>query len=103
MIPGAAASGVPNLICFSGNREGMDDREGLINCAKGLRQIMPDAEKHGVTIVMELMNSYGHRDYMCDKTPWGAALCEMEGSERFKLLYDINHMQIIKGNINYMR
>lgn len=99
MIPKAAAAGVPNLICFSGNREGMDDREGLINCAKGLRQIMPDAEKHGVTIVMELLNSYGHRDYMCDKTPWGAALCEMTGSERFKLLYDIYHMQIMEGNI----
>lgn len=98
-IPKAAAAGVPNLICFSGNREGMDDREGLINCAKGLRQIMPDAEKHGVTIVMELLNSYGHRDYMCDKTPWGAALCEMVGSERFKLLYDIYHMQIMEGNI----
>ncbi|MBW6501567.1 MAG: TIM barrel protein [Bacteroidales bacterium] len=99
MIPKAAAAGVPNLICFSGNREGMDDREGLINCAKGLRQIMPDAEKHGVTIVMELLNSYGHRDYMCDKTPWGAALCEMVSSDRFKLLYDIYHMQIMEGNI----
>lgn len=99
MIPRAAAAGVPNLICFSGNREGLNDNEGLINCAKGIRRLMPSAEKHGVTIIMELLNSYGHKDYQCDKTSWGAALCEMVGSERFRLLYDIYHMQIMEGNI----
>ncbi len=99
MIPKAAAAGVPNLICFSGNREGLNDNEGLINCAIGLRKIMPTAEKNGVTIIMELLNSYGHKDYQCDHTSWGAALAEMVGSERFKLLYDIYHMQIMEGNV----
>jgi hydroxypyruvate isomerase len=99
MIPKAAAAGVPNLICFSGNREGQNDNEGLITCAKGLRILMPTAEKYGVTIIMELLNSYGHKDYQCDKTTWGSALCEMIGSDRFKLLYDIYHMQIMEGNI----
>ena len=99
MIPKASEAGVPNLICFSGNREGQNDNEGLINCAKGLRKITPTAEKYGVTIIMELLNSYGHKDYQCDKTTWGAALCEMVGSERFKLLYDIYHMQIMEGNV----
>jgi hydroxypyruvate isomerase len=99
MIPKASAAGVPNLICFSGNREGQNDNEGMINCAKGLRKLMPSAEKYGVTIIMELLNSYGHKDYQCDKTTWGSALCEMVGSERFKLLYDIYHMQIMEGNV----
>ncbi|MDP4222867.1 MAG: TIM barrel protein [Bacteroidota bacterium] len=99
MIPKAAAAGVPNLICFSGNREGLDNNEGLINCAIGLRKLMPTAEKYGVTIIMELLNSYGHKDYQCDRSSWGAALAEMVGSERFKLLYDIYHMQIMEGNI----
>lgn len=99
MIPRAAAAGIPNLICFSGNREGQDDNEGLLNCAAGIRKIMPLAEKHGVTILMELLNSYQHADYQCDRTSWGAALCEMVGSERFKLLYDIYHMQIMEGNV----
>ena len=99
MIPKAAAAGVPNLICFSGNREGQNDNEGMINCAKGLRKLMPSAEKYGVTIIMELLNSYGHKDYQCDKTAWGSALCEMVVSDRFKLLYDIYHMQIMEGNI----
>ncbi len=99
MIPKAAEAGVPNLICFSGNNEGQDRNVGMINCAIGLRKLMPLAEKHGVTIIMELLNSYGHTDYQCDKTAWGAALCEMVGSPRFKLLYDIFHMQIMEGNI----
>lgn len=99
MIPKAAAAGVPNLICFSGNREGQNDNEGMVNCAIGIRKIMPTAEKYGVTIIIELLNSYGHADYQCDKTTWGVALCEMVGSERFKLLYDIYHMQIMEGNI----
>ena len=46
----------PNVICFSGNREGLGDDEGLENCAKGLKQLMPAAEKAGVTICMELLN-----------------------------------------------
>jgi hydroxypyruvate isomerase len=99
IIPKAAEAGIPNLICFSGNREGQNDNEGMINCAKGLRKLMPAAEKYGVTIIMELLNSYGHKDYQCDKTTWGSALCEMVGSERFKLLYDIYHMQIMEGNV----
>ncbi len=99
MIPKAAAAGVLNLICFSGNRDGLSDHDGLINCATGLRKIIPAAEKHGVTIIMELLNGYGHKDYQCDKTSWGAALAEMVGSDRFKLLYDIYHMQIMEGNV----
>jgi hydroxypyruvate isomerase len=99
-IPLAAKYQVPNLIVFSGNRNGMDDETGMINCAKGLRKIMSLAEKHKVSIVMELLNSkVNHKDYMCDRTTWGAALVEMVGSDRFKLLYDIYHMQIMEGDV----
>ena len=99
MIPKAAIAGVPNLICFSGNSEGQHDDEGMINCATGLKKLMPLAEKHGVTIIMELLNINDHQDYQCNNTSWGATLCEMVGSERFKLLYDIYHMQIMEGNV----
>ncbi len=99
-IPLAAKAGIKNIICFSGNRNGMDDETGMINCAKGLRKIMSQAEKNGVTIVMELLNSkVNHKDYQCDHTAWGAALCEMVGSDNFKLLYDIYHMQIMEGDV----
>jgi hydroxypyruvate isomerase len=100
MLPIAKAAGIPQLIVFSGNRKGMDDKEGLKNCAAGLKRITPAAEKHGVTIIMELLNSkVDHHDYMCDKTPWGADLVQQVGSPRFKLLYDIYHMQIMEGDV----
>jgi len=100
MIPKVAEAGYTNLICFSGNRNGMDDAVGLKNCAEGLKQIMPLAEKHGVVIQMELLNSkVNHKDYMCDHSEWGVALCKQIGSENFKLLYDIYHMQIMEGDI----
>jgi hydroxypyruvate isomerase len=99
-IPLVAGAGYKNLICFSGNRNGMDDSVGMKNCADGLKKIMPLAEKHGVIIQMELFNSkVDHKDYMCDKSAWGVALCKMIGSPNFKLLYDIYHMQINEGDV----
>lgn len=96
----AAAAGVPNVICFSGNRAGQGDEEGLRNCAAGLRAVMPTAERLGVNVVMELLNSkVDHPDYQCDRTPWGVELVNRVGSPRFKLLYDIYHMQIMEGDV----
>ncbi len=99
-IAEVAAAGFENVICFSGDREGMADEKGLENCALGLKRIMATAEKHKVTVVMELLNSkVNHKDYMCDHTAWGVDLCKRIGSERFKLLYDIYHMQIMEGDV----
>jgi hydroxypyruvate isomerase len=99
-IPAAADFGAANVICFSGNRKGQDDEEGLKNCAAGLKRIMPLAEKHKVTVCMELLNSkVNHKDYQCDHTAWGVELVKRVGSERFKLLYDIYHMQIMEGDL----
>lgn len=100
MIPKVAEAGYKQLICFSGNRKGKDDETGLKNCVDGLKQILPLAEKHGVVLVMELLNSkLNHKDYQCDHTAWGAELCKRLGSENFKLLYDIYHMQIDEGDV----
>lgn len=100
LIPKAAKAGVKNLITFSGNRNGLSDEQGLINCKIGLQRIMKTAEKHDVTISMELLNSkVNHKDYQADHTEWGAVLCEMVGSDKFKLLYDIYHMQIMEGDV----
>jgi hydroxypyruvate isomerase len=100
MIPLVAKAGHKNLICFSGNREGLDDETGLKNSADGLKQIMSLAEKNKVTIVMELLNSkIDHIDYQCDRTPWGVELVKKVGSGNFKLLYDIYHMQIDEGDV----
>ena len=99
-IKDAADHGIPSMIVMSGNRRGMSDYDGMRNCAVGLRPMVRLAEQAGVTLQMELLNSkVNHPDYMCDRTQWGAALAEMIGSERFKLLYDIYHMQIMEGDI----
>ncbi len=100
VIPQVAAAGYKNLICFSGNRRGMDDETGLRNATEGLKQIIGLAEKNGVTLQMELLNSkIDHKDYMCDKSAWGVELCKRIGSPNFKLLYDIYHMQIDEGDV----
>ncbi|GAB1308475.1 TIM barrel protein [Urechidicola sp. KH5] len=100
LIDKAADAGVKQVIVFSGNRFGMDDEIGLENCAVGLDPLIKQAEKRGVTVIMELLNSkVNHKDYMCDNSPWGIKLVDKIGSENFKLLYDIYHMQVMEGDI----
>ena len=100
LLPKVAAAKIPQMIVFSGNRAGLPDAEGIRNCATGLKRITPLAEKLGVTVIMELLNSkVDHRDYQCDRTAWGVELCKQVGSDRFRLLYDIYHMQIMEGDV----
>ena len=100
MIEKVAKAGYKNLICFSGNRRGMDNETGWQNCVEGLKQVLPIAEKNNVILVMELLNSkIDHPDYQCDNSKWGVELCKRLGSENFKLLYDIYHMQIDEGDV----
>jgi hydroxypyruvate isomerase len=100
LIPLVAAAGIPNMIVFSGNRRGISDAEGLDNCAKGIKRIMALAEQQNVNVIMELLNSkVDHKDYQCDHTAWGVELVKRVGSPRFKLLYDIYHMQIMEGDV----
>jgi hydroxypyruvate isomerase len=99
-IPLAAAAGLNNVICFSGNTNGLTAQQGLENCAKGLDPVLKIAAKYNVTVTMELLNSkVDHKDYQCDHTEWGVKLCEKTGAENFKLLYDIYHMQIMEGDV----
>ncbi len=95
-----AAAGYPNVICFSGNRGGQADDAGLKICAEGIKKVIAHFEKKDVTLCMELLNSkVNHADYQCDLTRWGIDLCKAVGSERFKLLYDVYHVQIMEGDI----
>jgi hydroxypyruvate isomerase len=100
----AADNDVPNVICMAGNRtlngHTVSEEEGMEVCAKGLRQVVGLAEEKKVTLIMEGLNSKkDHKDYMYDKTEWGVKLCKKVGSPRFKLLYDIYHMQIMEGDV----
>lgn len=91
---------ISNLICFSGNRNGISDEEGAEITAEGLRKVAPLAEATGITLVLELLNSkVDHPDYQCDHTAWGMKVIEMVDSPNLKLLYDIYHMQIMEGDL----
>jgi len=99
-VEATSKEGWRNVICFSGNRRGIDDRTGMNNCVKALKEIVPVAEKANVILNMELLNSkVDHHDYMCDRSPWGVELVKRVGSDNFKLLYDIYHMQIMEGDV----
>ncbi|MDQ3018103.1 MAG: TIM barrel protein [Bacteroidota bacterium] len=100
LIPKAAEKGIPQIIVFSGNRDGISDEEGMEMCAKGLDPVVKLAEQYNIQLVMELLNSkLNHPDYQCDLTTWGVKLVDKIGSTHFKLLYDIYHMQIMEGDV----
>ena len=99
-IDASAEAGFPNVITFSGNRNGMADSTGLEHCAEALGRIVGHAEQKGVTICMELLNSkVNHADYMADNMPWLVELVNRVGSDNFRILYDIYHAQIMEGDV----
>src|SRR5262249_39376776 len=53
----AASESLPNVICMSGNRRGLDDEKGLETCAAGLKRVLGLAEKKKVTVCMEGLNN----------------------------------------------
>jgi hydroxypyruvate isomerase len=99
-LPIAKAAGIPNLIVFFGNRNGMSDADGIKNSIECLNRIKGPAEDNGVTVCVELLNSkVNHKDYIGDRTPYGAEIIRAVNSPRVKLLYDIYHMQIMEGDV----
>jgi hydroxypyruvate isomerase len=97
----AATHAVPGLIVLSGNKiAGQSTEQSQENCAAILKRVAPYAEEKGVNLNLELLNSkVNHPGYECDRTAWGVKVCELVGSPRVKLLYDIYHMQIMEGDI----
>lgn len=99
-IPLAVKAGVPNLITFSGNRNGMSDAEGAKNTIAGLNRVKGMLQDANITLCLELLNSkVNHKDYMADHTGWGAQVMQAVDSPNVKLLYDIYHMQIMEGDL----
>ena len=99
-IAAAAEFGWKRVITLAGDREGISDADGMTACETILKEAVKIAADHDVTICMELLNSkVDHPGYMCDHTAWGVELCKRVDSPRFKLLYDIYHMQIMEGDV----
>ena len=99
-IPRAADARVPNVITFFGNRRGRSDADAIAQSVTLLGRVAPVAERYGVTVCVELLNSkVDHKDYQGDRTSYGVEVVRRVGSSRVKLLYDIYHMQIMEGDV----
>ena len=99
-LPRIADAGIRNMIVFSGNRDGQSDADGIANCVEGFKRLAPIAEKAGVTLCFEYLNSkVDHKDYAFDKMSYGLEVCKAVDSPRVKILYDIYHVQIMEGDV----
>jgi hydroxypyruvate isomerase len=115
MIEACADAGVPAVIAFTGYKwHDADDptsgeispEDGAANCVRGLKEIAGHAEKKGVTICLEHLNTRddthpmkGHPGYQGDDVDEVAGIVRRVGSERLKMLFDIYHVQIMNGDV----
>ena len=98
-LDATADAGFRNVICFSGNRKGLADDEGLKNCAEGLKKVVGQAEQKKVVLCMEYLNTKNHKDYQCSDSKWAFDLVKAVGSPSFKILYDIYHVAMMEAEI----
>lgn len=114
-IEECAAAGVPAVIAFTGYAHvDADDpaageiplEEGLAATVAGLKALAGDAERHGVTIVLEHLNTRvrdhafkGHPGYQGDDIDACAEIIRRVGSPRVKLLFDVYHVQVMGGDV----
>ena len=114
-IDACAAAGFPAVIAFTGYkwRDADDPKSGEISlaegadhCVKGLKQIAGHAEKKGVTICLEHLNTRdgthpmkGHPGYQGDDIDSVAGIVRRVGSPRVKLLFDIYHVSVMNGDV----
>lgn len=115
-IDACAEAGFPNVITFTGFDHETDGAsgetprriepdEGIRNCVAGYKEIIGYAEKKGVNLALEMLNSRvdenmkGHPGYQGDHVDYCMEIIRQVGSPRFGLLFDIYHVQIMDGDI----
>ena len=114
-IEECAQAGVPAVIAFNGfkyrnaedpSSEDIPRDEGAANTVRGLKELALDAERHGVNIVLEHLNTRvrdhdfkGHPGYQGDDIDYCADIIREVGSPRVKLLFDIYHVQVMDGDV----
>ncbi|MCA8991785.1 MAG: TIM barrel protein [Planctomycetaceae bacterium] len=105
-IEQCAEFGVKSVITFTGMANGISKEEGAKNCVEGLKKIVGHAEKHDVTICLEMLNTRddshpmkGHPGYQGDHCDYCIDILKEVGSSHLKLLFDIYHVQIMDGDV----
>jgi hydroxypyruvate isomerase len=104
-IDACSEFGFKKVICFTGFADGIPNDVGARNCVEGYKKIVPYAEKKGITLCLEMLNSRdpvnmkGHPGYQGDHTDYCVDIINRVGSPNLKLLFDIYHVQIMDGDI----
>jgi hydroxypyruvate isomerase len=103
----AKSVGSKRVITFTGMTfDGLERDQGFQNCIDTWKKVIPKAEKEGITIVLEHLNSRddshpmkGHPGYFGDDVDFCVEMINTIGSDRFKLLFDIYHVSVMNGDI----
>ena len=105
-IDACAEHGYRNVICFTGMSDGLSPEEGADHCVEGFKEILPYAEKHKVTLCLEMLNTRdashpmkGHPGYQGNHTDYCVDILKRVGSPHLKLLFDVYHVQIMDGDV----
>lgn len=106
-IDAAIEVNCPSVITFTGMRfDGMDDEKAAQNCIDTWKEVLAKAEKAGITLVLEHLNSRddshpmkGHPGYFGDDVDFCVDLINQIGSPNFKLLFDIYHVSVMNGDV----
>jgi hydroxypyruvate isomerase len=114
-VDACAEAGFPAVIAFTGYayRDALDPKSGVIgrdegaaNCVKGLKEVAGYAEKKGVSVCLEHLNTRdashpmkGHPGYQGDDLDWVADIIRKVGSPRVRLLFDVYHVQVMHGDV----
>lgn len=103
----AADVGCPNAITFTGMRKkGVSEEAAMKNCLQCWKKVIGHAEDKGVTLCLEHLNSRddthpmkGHPGYFGDDVELCIDLVKSMDSPRFKLLFDVYHVQVMNGDV----
>jgi hydroxypyruvate isomerase len=114
-IDACAEAKFPNVIAFTGYRWRDADNpksgeigrdEGADHCVKALKGLAGHAEKKGVNVCLEHLNTRdashpmkGHPGYQGDDLDYVAGILRRVGSPRVRLLFDVYHVQIMHGDL----
>ena len=103
----AADIGTKSVITFTGMKyKNMDPDKAAALCVETWKKVIPHAEKKGINLVLEHLNSRddshpmkGHPGYFGDDVDFCADLVNKVGSKNFKLLFDVYHVQVMNGDV----
>ena len=99
--------GAKRVITFVGMEDPNIDRDQAnANCVKTWKEVVGHAEKNGIALCLEHLNSVddshpmkGHPGYQGDKLDFCIEAIRKVGSTNLKLLFDVYHVQIMHGDI----